>query len=156
MSTRIERLSPEITTLAASIGQEVRYYGGDYFMVPCQRSLWNTRELGKLTKAGAEEVRQALVRFVDKALPEQARPVPERIAAVAERLREAGWRPGHFTEITTGALDRGFVSRWLGNWEVEIKIIGGPSVRGKDHPGTLEEAIKAVQEQAVAAAGPPC
>ena len=58
--TRIERLAPEITTLASSIGQTVYYHGGDYFLAPCQRSLWNTRTFGPLTPDGAETACRAL------------------------------------------------------------------------------------------------
>lgn len=149
--TRIERLSPEITTLAASIGQTVRYYGGDYYMTPCQRSLWNTRTLGRLTPDGAETARRALARMVGQVRPAQTRPLPERIEAVCAALRDGGWRPRHITEVTTAAQDRGSLSRWMGAWTVSIHIVGGPDVQTRDHAGTREEAIEDAERQALEA-----
>lgn len=150
--TRIERLSPEITALAASIGQAVHYHGGDYYLVPCQWSLWNTRTLGKPTPDGAETARRAVARMVEQVVPAQARPAAERIEAVCVALRDGGWQPKHITEVTTTALDRGSLSRWMGTWSVSIRIVGGPEVRARDCAGTREEAIEAAQLLALEAA----
>ena len=150
--TRIERLSPEITALAASIGQAVHYHGGDYYMVPCQRSLWNTRALGRLTPDGAETAHRALARMVGQVLPAQARPTAERVEAVCAALREGGWQPKHITEVTTAAQDQGSLSRWMGGWTVSIRIVDGPEAQARDHAGTREEATEAARLLALEAA----
>lgn len=149
MTTRIERLSPPITALAASIGQTVHYHGGDYFLLPCNRSLWNTREFGKLDGSGASIACRGLTRMVEKVKPEQAKPLAERVAAVGRLLREAGYRPGYFTEVTSAALDRGSVSQWLGKWTVQIHIAGAPDVCVRDRAGGREDAIREAERLAL-------
>ena len=145
MTTRIERLCPEITSLAAYMGQNVRYYGGDYFMTPCNRSLWNTRIQGRLTPHGAELARQALARMAATVSTSQAHPMAARIDAVAAMLRKGRWRPGYFMEVTTDALDKGDLDRWLGGWNVRISIVGWHTAEVKDHPGSREDAVEAAR-----------
>ena len=149
--TRIERLAPELTDLAASIGQTVCYHGGDYYLSPCQRSLYHTRDFGALTHDGAEIARRALAHMVEQVRPAQARPMAERVEAVAAMLREGRWQPKHITEVTTAAQDRGTLSRWLGTWTVHIAVVGGPEVEVRDHAGTREEAIAEAVRLALAA-----
>lgn len=122
--TRIERLAPEITALAAEMGDTVHYHGGDYFLLHAQRSLWNTRREGPLTKAGADRACAALRRLADRTAPARAASHLDRALAVIEMLRTVEWRPGYIAEVTTEALDRGHLSRWLGAYSLGVSIAG--------------------------------
>lgn len=149
--TRIERLAPGITELAASIGQEVYYYGGNYFLMPCHRSLWYTRTMGRLTEERAEIARIALAEMVERVKPAQSKPMPKRIGELAKSLTRACWIPNHFTVVTTTALDRGALDRFMGKWSVKLTMGNGPDVEVRDHEGTREEAINAAVALALAA-----
>ena len=122
--TRIERLAPEITTIAAEMGDTVCYYGGDYFLRNAQRSLWNSRRHGALTKSDAELAARALRRLADATAPDRAKPLLDRAMAVVAMLRPVQWRPGYGAEVTTEALDRGYLSRSFGEYSLGVTVAG--------------------------------
>ena len=146
--TKIERLAPEITAIAAELGDEVHYYGGDYFLVNCQRSLWNTRHQGALTAQTASVAAHTLRTLADRTAPARARPLLDRALAVVEMLRGAKWRPGHIAEVTTEALDRGWLDRWAGTYTLGVSVLGERvevrDMRDRDEAlGELECAVRA-------------
>lgn len=139
--TRLEKLRPEITDLAARLDDQVHYYGGAYFLSNCQMDLWNTHDMGRLTDDGAETALRALRRMVEKVLPHRTRPLAERVEAVVHLLKKARWNPGYFTEVQTEALDRGVLSRFIGLWDISITIVGVGQGESRDVSGAKDEAI---------------
>lgn len=145
--TRLERLAPSITSLAAVLGDTVHYHGGDYFLVNCQRSLWNSRRDGALTVARAAEAADALRMLVAHTADARAKPLVDRALVVVEMLRTARWIPGHFTEVTTEALDRGILSYWLGAYSFSVHVMGqSAEVRDiRDRNAALDALTTAVR-----------
>lgn len=146
--TRIERLAPEITAIAAEMGDVVHYHGGDYFLIHAQQSLWNTRRDGGLTEHAAKQAADALRRLADSTAPAREKPLLDRALAVIARLRPVQWRPGHIAEVTTEAMDRGHLDRWMGEYSLGVRVAGthvsvGP-IRDRDEAfAALEERVRA-------------
>lgn len=146
--TKIERLCPEITDLAREIGDEVTYYGGDYYLRYAHASLWNTRALGALTPERARKAADSLRRMVRSLAGVLSRPLNERAVEVVDLLRNVRWNPGYSTTVNANALDRGGFSRAFGTYDLSVTIgrhrvsVSNIADRGAAF-AALEEKIKA-------------
>lgn len=120
--TKIERMAPEITDLAREIGDEVVYYGGDYYLRVAGVSLWNTRHRGCLTPDRVARSVEGLREFVATKRAQQSRPARERALAVLAALRDVVWRPGHITQVCPNEVDTGTFARAFGTYDLGITV----------------------------------
>lgn len=140
MNTKLERLCPETTVLAANMGCTVNHYAGRYFLLPGSLCLYDSRESGALSKRGAEVVCETLRGLSERAAVQRAAPTAERVLILLRQLAAARWVPGHYAMARGEPLtDTGTMDRAFGRYSFAVNIDG---VRASGQGATRQEAVE--------------
>ena len=139
MATKIERLAPEFTALAAQLGEQIRYSGGSYYLTESGRFLWDSRAWGPPTKDRLQGKLSGFRETVATLLQRRQKGRSKRLEDLLEGFMGAEYRPGHFTEVGNDCWDTLTASLWLGAWSVTARVHGEGlwTVRGASREGAV-------------------
>lgn len=125
MATKLEKLAPHLTALAASIGQTIKAdrNSRQYVLVPSFRPL---TLMNNPQPCNAERQIQRILTAREQ--PSWGTPY-ERACRAIDDLRRAEYRPGHIIEWQRTSLDNAHLGYSFGEWDCEIRLVNFEPIR---------------------------
>lgn len=138
--TKLERLDPELTTLAAALGYTIErnLWHKAYLLMPgCQH-------LTPITDCNPTAARRVLQDIATARTQPEWGTVAERARRVIDGLYKARYRHGCITEYNHISGDRGHLSCFMGVFDVSVELFGHPRMIAADN-GFEQALANAIQ-----------